>query len=880
MKKILLIAAASLIYGCQSLPSTVPPPSMQTVSSPRESIEFADGWRFVRDDTLTGVELPTFDDSGWERVSVPHSWNNVGHYLPNPETHINREENINDRLGIGWYRLDFATPQIGLDERAWLEFDAASRVADVWLNGVHLGTHRGGFTRFRFDATDALNTGQPNVLVVKVDNRQPNVSGTVPETLPLAGDFFIHGGLYRPVSLLVTSSVHLDLADMGSSGVYAITEAIGADASTVQVRARVRNDEQEAKDVLVTSALIDAQGATAASSQSRINVAPGSVAEPVQSLEVENARLWQGVTDPYLYTLRVTVSAPSGQVLDSVEQQFGIRQFAIDPDTGFSLNGEPYELRGVGFHQDFEGQGWAVSAEDTARSVDIIREMGANTIRLAHYPHGQTVHELANRYGLILWDEIPLVNMWSYNSGQVDPSPEMRENIEQQLREMIRQNYNHPSVITWGLANELDMGSTDALPLLATLNEIAHNEDPTRPTSQAVCCEDIYPGKPVFAPGADLGGANRYYGWYYGTVGQLGEHLDMLRDKRPMQPLAVTEYGAGGAVTIHTDNPLGGPIDRSGPVQPEEYLSYYHEESWRQLAEREYLWGTWLWNMFDFATTTRREGDSVNINTKGLVTYDREIRKDAYYFYQANWSDEPTVHINSRRYTDRAYSVTDVRVYSNREETSLSLNGVSLGTKDDCQQNTCVWEDVRLRPGVNTIIATGSDGTEDRIEWNLAPQSANAFRIDSGTLVAAPVEGVRYGSDTFFTGGTAANMSTRVGRGPVQPAVIEDTTEPVLLSTYRRGTFGYRVPTGNGRYTVTLHFVEPNQDAGERIFNVMANDQLVLSRLDVAAIAGGRLKAISRDFEVLAEDGFVDLQFQPVSGEPIVSAVEITPVDD
>lgn len=389
------------------------------------------------------------------------------------------------------------------------------------------------------------------------------------------------------------------------------------------------------------------------------------------------------------------------------------------------------------------------------------------------------------------------------------------------------------------------------------------------------------PDVPLVADTVDAVGANLYFGWYYGKPDDLGPHLDGLRAKRPDQPLSISEYGAGAADNIHTDNPLGGPIDMAGRAQPEEYASWFHEESWKQLAPRDYLWGTWLWNGFDFGTTVRREGDAQDINTKGLVSYDRQILKDPYFFYRANWSDRPTVHITGRRYVDRAYPVTDVRVYSNATEITLTVNGEKIGTLSDCPQRICVWTNVSLREGVNVVLASGafSDANvEDQVKWQLDRSQTQALRIDSGAILAAKAE-VRFGSDNFFVGGSAVTTDQiRRGRPPVL-AEIAGTTRRDIAATYRQGDFRYRVPLSDGRYRIALTFVEPSADVGERVFDVLANGSPVLSGYDIRARAGAALTERVEALEATVKGGVLDLHFVPRTGEAIVSAIEIEAID-
>ncbi len=774
-------------------------------AGPRIEMRLRDGWRF-RLGPESATELEAAPDATWTTVSVPHTWNRVGYYKDDPASHINTAQNVVTTQGVGWYKLVFTPPANAAGMESFLQFDAASRIATVWLNGTLLGTHRGGFSRFRLDSTAALKPGQENSLTVKVDNTKPALGSSTADVLPLTGDFFVYGGLYRPVSLVFTRKMHLDLMDYGSSGVYAKTASIASTGAQLQVRARVRNDSEQSGAVMLRILLVDAQGKVAAKQEQSVTVAPASVEERTANLAVPHPHLWQGVEDPYLYHLVVELSNKPSQLVDRVTIPFGIRQVHFDPDNGLFLNGKHVAVHGVGYHQDREGKGWASEPEDVAADEAMMREMGVTGIRLTHYQHGQPIHDLADRDGLVLWDEIPLVSQWTLGDS-LQPTDALRENARQQLREQIAQNYNHPAVITWSIGNEIDFGNSmpmfvgsrrgtpDPLPLLKELNQLAHELDPDRPTTLATCCEARSSGPnttvPITAAVTDLSGANRYYGWYYDKPSDLGPHLDVLHHTRPSQPMAVTEYGAGGAISLHSDNALGGAESRNRP-QAEEYESYIHEQNWATLRSKPYLWGTFLWNSFDFSTTTRSEGNSQDINTKGIVTFDHKHRKDAYFFYKANWTKTPTVHINSSLYTERAYRTADVRVYSNAPKTSLRVNGKLVGVLADCPDRICVWNGVVLSPGANNVVATGTfpkGDVEDNVQWHLSDAAAKSTLIDCGALVAGASPDKRFGSDTFFEGGTA-QMISGPGNGFRAPAPVSiaGTTSPEVAATYRTGT--------------------------------------------------------------------------------------------
>ena len=862
-----------------------------TADSPRELTPLVEGWRFLEGDAVDGQAVAT-SASSWQTVAVPHSWNRVGYYLTGKGgTHS--PGTVNKYQGRAWYRKSFDVPGKLKGRRAWLEFDAASRTADIWVNGRFVGSHRGGFSRFRVDVTSAIRPGAENLLAVRVDNSKPVLGSTTADVLPLAGDFFVHGGLYRPVRFITTGDLHIDMMDSGGPGVRTRTTKIDGGSATVVAEVRVTNDRATGASALIVARIFDARGAEVGQAKSLVKLSKGETRSAEVAIPVARPRLWQGTADPYLYRLVVDVEDPRGQVTDAIEQPVGIRQMAFDANRGFLLNDRPYQLRGVGYHQDRDGKGWAASRADIEEDISILREMGANSIRLTHYQHGQDIHDIADREGIILWDEIPLVSLWTLGDA-LQASPELRANASQQLRELIRQNQNHPSVAIWGIANEVDFGNSlpvfvagrkdgkvaDPIPLLEELNKLAKSVDPSRPTSLATCCEGRLFADDVVVPEvsrmADLGGANRYFGWYFGKPNDLGPHLDSLRDKRPGQPLAVTEYGAGAATSIHTDNVLGGPIDSRGRAQPEEYANYIHETALSQITGRPYLYASWLWNMFDFATTIRAEGDAQDINTKGLVTYDRSIKKDVFYFYKANWSGKPTVHIVGRRHNLRAYATTDVKVYSNASATELFLDGKSHGILGKCPQNICIWKAVLLSGGDNAIRAVGQfpdSAVTDSVAWELPEEALERVTIDSGSIIARQVDGSPVGSDNFFSGGEAGSLDVPADYGkPAQPVIIVGSPARDALATYREGDFAYRVPMPAGRYLVRLWFTLAG-DVREKQFDVLVGGRKVLDRI-ARQDRGDAVRAVSHD-AVIKSDGLIEIAFRSKRDKAVISLIEI-----
>ncbi|HEU0284048.1 MAG TPA: glycoside hydrolase family 2 TIM barrel-domain containing protein [Sphingomicrobium sp.] len=720
---LLVLLAFPALAGCASLPAG---PAGQ--ADPREVRELFQGWQFRFDNAWDPERAKAAPASFWQPVSLPHSWNRLGEYR------LERSAATDDRQGKGWYRLTIDGRSLDPAKKHFIEFDGVGNVADAWLNGRHLGRHAGAFSRFRFELSGTLNFQGENLLVVRADNSKPEPGSTTEHVVPLLGDFFIHGGIYRPARLVSVSPSHISLTDFGGPGVFMDTELKGDGSAVVSVRVKL-TDARPGQ--LIEVALHHADGRIAA-------VGRRPIAASVQDSEARVVlsalapRLWDGRRDPYLYRLVATLSE-EGRALDRVEQRVGIRTIRFDPERGFFLNGRHTPLYGVSRHQDVLGQGWALTRADHERDMALIAEMGANTIRFAHYQHAEDWFELADRSGMAVWAEIPFVNKVSF--GDREASPELVANARQQLIELIRQNYNSPSVITWGIGNEVDIDlafgrlgpRADARPLLRELNALSHAEDRSRPTVIADCCEAT-PGEkvdylPTLTGEADLMGYNRYFGWYYGKVGDLGPHLDALHAKYPKVPLSVSEYGAGGALSQHVDDPTTHKINAGGRPHPEEYQSWIHEQSWPQLRARRYLWATWIWNMFDFSSR-RKEGDAVDINDKGLVTFDRKVKKDAFFYYKAQWSGEPVVHITSRRFVERTAADTSIKVYSNASRIALGLNGKPMGDVA-CADRVCLLPNVRLVPGANVVEANAAfpSGTvRDRVEWRLVTPPAPASR--------------------------------------------------------------------------------------------------------------------------------------------------------
>lgn len=870
------------LFAAIALLAITAPATANAIATAAGRVEtpLVEGWRFAFGNNYTEQS----DDSDWQVVKLPHSWNRIGGQSV-------KAADANDTRGQGWYRLKFRAEAIG-KRRAWVQFDGASIVSDVWLNGVKLGRHAGAVSGFRFDVTQALRAGE-NLLVVRTDNTAPDTKGTVTaETLPMGGDWFMYGGLYRGVSLVTTDPVHIDLGDHGGPGVYAHTVSLGNGRAQLEVAARVRNDAGAAQSVGIRTSLVDARGKVVAASTQQLALATAALREIKTRLDVARPRLWNGIADPYLYSVRVELLA-GGRTVDTVTQSFGIRTMRFDPARGFFLNGKPLALRGVNRHQETGPNGWAATNAELERDYAIIRDMGANTVRLAHYQHPKEGYALADRMGLVVWAEIPLV-LLSAPYGEPTATPGFIANAEQHLRELIRQNYNHPSIAVWSIANEPNIGNVwmrpkpPTVPLLERLAALSRAEDPSRPPVLASCCGTLpgslmptTAGEGLDSPpqAVDNFGVNVYFGWYYANVGDLSAYLDQVHRHYPAKAMSVTEYGAGGALSQHTDNPLGGPVLAGGRPHPEGFQSYLHEKTWPQLRDKPYLWASWVWNMFDFGTAIRMEGDLVDTNDKGLVSFDRQHKKESFYFYKAHWNPEPMIYLAGHRYLDRASPVADVKAYTNAPTARLALNGRDLGSVA-CVERICVWPKVVLAKGDNELVVSSTikgKALRDRAVWRRA-DGPGTYRILAGQLGVHSTAAGLYGSDNFFSGGEGRLLNEPVRRNPPPPKVVQGAADQQLFLAYRTGNFSYELALPDGDYDLTLRFVEPvqQQAAGARVFDVLVQGQVALADLDIAALAGS-LRALERKVPLRVSGGKARIALVPKAGAAILSSLAIDP---
>ena len=584
----------------------------------RHTVLLQDGWRFAKT-----AEIPAAFPESWQPVTLPHTWNAA-----------DGTDGGNDYWrGTACYCRRLTPPALAAGEQLWLEFEGAAMTAEVYLNGRKLARHAGGYSTFRVELTPALQEGD-NLLAVLVDNSENDT------VYPQKADFTFYGGLYRPVRLITVPAAHFALDYYGGPGLK-VTPAVDLEARTAAV---------------TVEAWITGEAASVTfSTAGQTFTVPVENGHASAVFTLENVHLWDGIEDPYLYT--VTASLDSG---DSISVRYGCRTIGFDADKGFLLNGRVYRLCGAARHQDRQGLGNALTDAEHEEDMALLREIGANTVRLAHYQHAQHFYDLCDEYGLIVWAEIPYITKHMENG---------RANTVSQMTELVVQNYNHPSIVCWGLSNEITASggvTPDMVENHKLLNDLCHKLDATRPTTMAHAF--MLDMDDPFVMASDIRSYNLYYGWYLGELEQNDQFFDEFHQKHPEAVIGLSEYGADANPVYQNGHPEKG--DWSEP-----YQAIYHEHMLKMWSERPYIWAMHCWNMFDFAADGRNEGGKPGQNQKGLVTFDRKTKKDAFYIYKAYLSKEPFVHLCGRRYADRPEEITEVKVYSNQPEVTLLVDG-------------------------------------------------------------------------------------------------------------------------------------------------------------------------------------------------------------
>ncbi len=642
----------------------------------RNIININDAWLFVKNTT------DVLANEG-ETVNLPHSWNA-----------IDGQDGGNDYFrGSCLYKKTIKKADLPEADLYYIEFRGTNSSADVYVGGKKLAHHDGGYSTWRVNITEEM--AEETEIAVVVDN-SPN------ETVyPQMADFTFYGGIYRNVNLICVNNSHFDLDYYGGPGLMITPKVEGKDAK-VDVEVFVKNLKENQKLVYTIYDKDEKELDKIETTESKV------------TFEMKDVNLWHGRRNPYLYCCEVEI-VENGEVVDNVCNRFGCRSFKIDPDNGFILNGEEYPLRGVSRHQDRWGVGNALLPEHHEEDIDLICEVGATTIRLAHYQHDQYFYDLCDERGLVIWAEIPYISKHM---------PGGRENTISQMKELVTQNYNHPSIVVWGLSNEISIGGSDddLLENHRILNDLVHDMDKTRLTTIAAVSmckmDDPYLQIP------DVVSYNHYFGWYGGDTTMNGPWFDKFHATHPNIPIGCSEYGCE-ALNWHTSDPKQGDYT-------EEYQAYYHEELIKQFFTRKYMWATHVWNMFDFGADARAEGGENGQNHKGLVTIDRKYKKDAFYAYKAWLSDEPFVHLCGKRYIDRVEDVTKVTVYSNLPEVELFVNGESIGKKT--ADDHFFYFDVK-NVGESTIVAKAGDFSDEGKIRKVEERNMDYVLVEKGAVL-------------------------------------------------------------------------------------------------------------------------------------------------
>lgn len=793
----------------------------------RHHINMNDGWKFYKG-TVGGAQAVTFDDSSWTSVNLPHTWNALD----------GQDGGNNYYRGDGWYRKTIPWQDSFAGKQLYIEFLGANTKTEAYVGGQLIGNHKGGYTAFRFDITPYVQKDTPITLAVKVNNSYTE------EIAPLRADFTFFGGIYRDVSLVaVEPKAHIDMLDNGSKGLYLTTTDVSAEQATLGIASTIVNDSADDQTVTVSAELrnpapgsinwIDENllpfdwlpfdptdmtpGGSIKTLTQTITIPAGGSVKFDKSIVVEDPRLWDGKNDPYRYEVELTVTNDAGDVLDQVSDYVGFRFDEVDADRGYFLNGRSYPLRGVNRHQDREDMGWAISTAQHDEDFAMIYEIGANTIRLAHYPHASYFYDLCDMYGIVVWAEIPFVDQIGGSGSYEAPNATRAtffETTKQQMTELILQQYNHPSIVCWGLQNEIRFGEFEgvAQKFLAELGDLCHTQDPTRFTTQAIYNAT---SSDTSTWPSDVVSWNLYPGWYYSSAENFGNDVDSRRKKDPTRPMGLSEYGYGSNILHHEENPQKPAVNAFDAIQSEEYQCVAHEYALAAINAREYLWATHVWNMFDFGVDNRNEAGYPGINNKGLVSYDRQTKKDVFYFYKANWSDQPVLHLNSSRFIEREQDRITVKGYSNLDRVELIVNGVSFGSlaQSDLKQETVfAWNNIPLQWGENIVeMKSEVDGEvlTDKVVWKYG--DPDSTEITSETLFVNKKDHTIY-LQRKLTADAIDDVFT-VNEGVTLRLLQADGTTPVTTGNVTPDMI-LEVTSANGKNTERYTFVKGNLATG------------------------------------------------------------------
>ncbi len=834
-------------------------------------------WRFIRQDIENGSSIGLKDNT-WKIVNLPYSWNSKdaftdvrGYYR-----------------GPAWFRKSLFISTQDSTKQIFIKFGAANQQADVFVNGHHVLQHKGGYTAFAANITKWVRFGEDNIIAVRVDNR---FNADIP---PLTADFTFFGGIYRDVWIIKTNPVHIAVDDYASPGVFIHTSNVSDKKATVNISAMLVNNSGKNQTITMKNIVMDAHGKPVAQSSKEISI-PAHQKKTISPVlpVMDNPHLWSP-KNPYLYSVK-TVIEKNHKVVDEESNPLGIRWYRFDPNQGFFLNGHHLKLKGVNRHQSYPGLGNALPAQLQIQDFRRIKKLGANFVRLAHYPQDPSVLRAADELGILIWQETPNVNF-------IHVSKNYTANASEALREMIHQYYNHPSIILWGFMNEIfllhNQGrkfnhmsekeyDQNVVNLAKKLNQIAHKLDPNRETTMAMNPDPLY-DKTGLSNVTDVIGWNLYFGWYYPMFNKeganlFGKFMDEQHKKYPNKILIISEYGAGSDSRIHTLHPK--PFDFSI-----EYQNEYHEKSLKQLQERPFIAGSALWVMYDFASESRNDTRPW-INEKGLVNRNRKP-KEIYYFYKASWSHNPVIHIASHDWTKRTVPYRlhtqksfkeRIKVYSNVSSVKLYINGHSLGTKHP-KNAVAIWS-VPMKIGENQLLAEGKSGGKmfsDEVNVHLSYRGdfqPDNHKVDQLFVNAGshfqfyPKSGVIWESDQAkenhdwgYVGGKEGHTSDNI---------LGTSNDPVF-QYYRSDMKQYHFDVPQGTYSVTVYLAEPKFGIkGQRIFSIDANGMPVFTNIDLAGNYGKDVPVKKSVILNVDDTNGININFHATKGKAIVNGINV-----
>lgn len=672
--------------------------------SAREVHIFNDGWLFKKGPfPADAMKSAAVWEGKWTEVTLPHTWNN-----------IDMQQKVNSFYeGVSYYRKDYLFPEEWKDKRLFLRFEGVGSCAEVYVNGKLVFSHKGGYSAFACEIQNEVRFGEKNEIIVKADNKAR------PDVIPVNHQLFgVYGGIYRPVSLIVTDKCNIAVTDHASSGIYITQKNVSAKSADVSVKVKLDNASLKSQKLILENIIYDMEGRKVSSDRKEINLSYQGVKTYISDFKLKNPHLWNGRKDPYLY--RVTTRLyQDGNVIDEMSQPLGVRKYEIVAGKGFYLNGKKYPMYGVTRHQDWWELGSALTNKEHDFDLATIMDIGATTVRFAHYQQSDYIYSKCDSLGLIIWAEIPFVNRVTGDEW---------ENAHSQLRELIRQSFNHPSIYVWGLHNEVYHPHSYTSQLTQSLHDLAKTEDPDRYT---VSVNGYGHAEHPVNMNADIQGMNRYFGWYEKKIQDIEPWVKGLEEKYPDQKLMLTEYGADANIEHQTEF-LGESLNWTKEYYPETFQTKTHEYQWSVIANHPYIIASYLWNTFDFACPMWERGGVAARNMKGLVTFDRKIKKDSYFWYKANWSEEPVLYLTQRRNDDRETRNTGITVYSNIGTPKVYINGKELsGIRKGYTDVHYIFDSVSLYDGENRIkaVCTDKSGKEqtDEIIWNYTGEKSRAI---------------------------------------------------------------------------------------------------------------------------------------------------------